>query len=119
MSDYRSLEVWRRAHDLRLAVYRVTDSYPPHELFALTSQTRRATASIAANIAEGAGRGSRPDYARFLNYALGSVNEAEDHLVLARDLRYLAHTDWVLIADELAEVRRMLGALRKYLVKSR
>ena len=72
-------------------------------------------ASIGSNIAEGAGRGTLPDYSRFIGYALGSTNEAEDQLRLARDLGYVNPTDWTALDAELSAIRRMLTALRAYL----
>ena len=101
VTDYRELEVWRLAHTTRLAIYRTTNGYPAHEQYGLISQTRRAASSITANIAEGAGRGSGPEYARFLSYAIGSANEVEDHLLLARDLGYLPDADWNTLAGSL------------------
>ena len=114
VTDYRELEVWRLAHTTRLAIYRTTNGYPAHEQYGLISQTRRAASSITANIAEGAGRGSGPEYARFLSYAIGSANEVEDHLLLARDLGYLPDADWNTLAGELSRIRSMLTRLRRY-----
>lgn len=114
MSDYRKLEVWQLAHALRLAVYRFTSDYPEHERFGLVSQTRRAASSITANIAEGAGRGSGPEYSRFLSYAIGSANEVEDHLLLAMDLGYLPRSTWETVTRELSRIRSMLMGLRRY-----
>jgi four helix bundle protein len=115
MSDYRHLEVWRLAHATRLGVYRATEAYPPEEKFGLVTQTRRAAASISANIAEGAGRSTRPEYSRFLSYAMGSTNETEDHLLLAKDLNYLAAAEWETLAANLVRIRSMLVGLRRYL----
>ncbi len=73
VQTYRDLLVWQRAMDLAAATYELTRDYPKDELFGLTSQTRRASTSIAANIAEGYGRASRPTYAHFLRIAQGSL----------------------------------------------
>ena len=81
---YRELIVWQRAMTLAEGVYRLTRDYPRDEQFGLTSQTRRAAASIAANIAEGHGRGTRAAYASFLRIARGSLREVETHLLLAQ-----------------------------------
>ena len=75
MKDYRRLSVWEKAHELALTVYRVTGPFPAGEKFGVTSQTRRAAVSIPSNIAEGAGRGSDKDWARFISIALGSVRQ--------------------------------------------
>ncbi len=111
MRDFRTLEVWRRAHPLVLSVYRVTGGFPREELFGLTSQMRRAASSIPTNIAEGCGRGSQLDVARFLQIALGSATELEYQLLLARDLRYLDESGHNQLDAELVAVKRMLTAL--------
>lgn len=85
MGDYQKLEVWKAAHRLTLGIYRGTAAFPASERFGITSQLRRAAASIAANIAEGCGRNSDNELARFLRISLGSANEVEYFLLLARD----------------------------------
>src|SRR5688500_11411498 len=90
MSDYRKLLVWRRAHELVVAVYQSTQDFPRSETFGLVGQLRRAASSVPANIAEGTGRGTSKELARFCRIALGSLNELEYHLFLSYDLTYLA-----------------------------
>lgn len=80
---YRDLRVWQTAMDIAVLTYEITKTFPREELFGLTSQTRRAAASIAANIAEGYGRGTRPSYISFLRIAQGSLKELETHMILA------------------------------------
>ena len=77
MQDFRQLRVWQLAHELTLDVYRITKSFPKDEQYGLTSQLRRCSSSIAANIAEGCGRGSDSEFARFLQIAMGSACEFE------------------------------------------
>src|SRR5580692_474898 len=89
MEDFKKLKVWSKAHLLTLAVYEITRKFPREEVFGLTSQIRRASASIGANIAEGCGRRSDPEMKRFVQIARGSANELEYHLLLARDLQLL------------------------------
>ena len=89
MKDFRDLNVWRKAHEIALDVYRVTKSFPREELYALTSQMRRSGVSIATNIAEGCGKHSDADFARFVVIALGSASEFEYQVLLARDLGFL------------------------------
>lgn len=110
MRDYRNLEVWRRAHRVALEVFRATESFPQGERFGLTAQIRRSAVSVPSNIAEGAGRSGRPDYARFLDIAGGSLNELEYQLILARDLEYSTTTGLI---EECAEIRSMLTTLRR------
>src|ERR1044071_8046476 len=94
MMPYESITAWQVAHELVLAVYRVTAGYPKHELYGVTSQTRRAAFSVAANIAEGAAKKSKRDFARYLDISLGSLSEVSYALRLARDLGYVASADW-------------------------
>ena len=110
MKDYRELKVWERAHQLTLAVYKTTAMFPKDELYGLTSQIRRACASIPANIAEGCGRSGDAEFARFLQIAMGSASELDYHLLLARDLNFVNSGDYEQFANELTEVRRMLNS---------
>ena len=111
MQDFRKLDVWREAHRCVLSVYAVTKSFPADERFALVSQMRRSAASVPTNIAEGCGRQTSKDFARFLDIAAGSASELEYQLLLARDLGYLspeAHPD---LENQTRRVRRMLAGL--------
>ena len=89
MQNFKSLKVWEKSHELTLAVYKATTNFPKDELYGLTSQIRRASASIPANIAEGCGRTGKAELARFLQVAMGSASELEYHLLLAHDLGLL------------------------------
>lgn len=111
MKDFRDLSVWRKSHDLTLSVYHATRGFPKEEMFGLTSQIRRSSASIPANIAEGCGRGGDADFNRFLQMAMGSASETEYHLVLARDLGLLKGEGFEQLMNKLVEVKRMLSAL--------
>ncbi len=111
MQDFRELKVWQKSHGLTLAVYRLTAGLPRTELFGLTSQMRRAAASIGANIAEGCGRNGGADLARFLQIASGSASELENHALLARDLGFVARDAADSLATDIAEVKRMLYGL--------
>lgn len=113
MQRFTDLKVWQRSHALVLEVYKVTAGFPETERFGLTSQLRRAAASVPANIAEGSKRRHPQDYARFLNIAEGSLAEAEYHLILARDLDYLPADPARRMLGEAAEIARMLFALRE------
>ena len=86
--SFQDLIVWQKAHQFVLATYRLTRTFPREEIYALTSQFRRAAVSIAANIAEGFKKRSRSDKARFMNISQGSVEECRYYLILARDLDY-------------------------------
>jgi four helix bundle protein len=111
LQDFRNLRVWEKSHHLTLAVYTATRDFPRAELYGLTSQMRRAGSSIAANIAEGCGRGGDGDFRRFLHFAMGSASELEYHLLLAHDLDLLSDSDHRRLAQDTIEVKRMLAAL--------
>jgi four helix bundle protein len=98
---------------LTLAVYRATADFPRQDLFGLTSQMRRAAASIAANLAEGCGRNGNAELARFCSIAAGSASELQYHLILAKDLKLLKPEDYKLLAPRATELKRMLTGLRK------
>lgn len=108
MRDFRDLKVWEKAHHLTLAVYKVTSAFPKDELYGLTSQIRRSSASIPANIAEGCGRSGNAELARFFQIAMGSASELEYHLLLDRDLDFLNDPDYNSLASDMTEVKRML-----------
>lgn len=111
MKDFRELKVWQRSHQLALGVYKATRGFPKEELFGLTSQMRRASSSIPANIAEGCGRDGDPELKRFITIALGSACELDYHILLATELGYLKPDTSRTLANETLELRRMLGRL--------
>ena len=115
MRDFEQLKVWEKSHRLTLAVYEVTVALPKEELYGLTSQMRRSCAAIPANIAEGCGRGTNADLARFLQIALGSASELQYHLLLARDLSYLNPRAYKRLTREATEIKRMLTSFIKNL----
>lgn len=115
MSDYRNLDVWQKAHSLALDIYRVSRELPGSERYGLQSQMRRSAASIATNIAEGSGRSTDRDFARFLSTATGSACELEYQLLLGEDLGYLDRDIARPAREAVSEVRRMLRSLRGYL----
>ncbi|MFP4345254.1 MAG: four helix bundle protein [Anaerolineales bacterium] len=115
MKDFRQLHVWEKGHRLVLEIYRVTQAFPREELYGLISQMRRSAASIPTNIAEGCGRRTDPDFARFLQFAMGSASELEYQLLLARDLGFLNDERYQLLTEDVEEVKRMLTGLLKRL----
>ncbi|MEI6500849.1 MAG: four helix bundle protein [Armatimonadota bacterium] len=111
---FQDLLVWQRTHQFVLHVYAHTASFPKHELYGLTSQCRRAAVSIAANIAEGFKKRGKPDKARFMNQAQGSLEECKYYLILARDLGYKGGEACPALADE---VGRLLQAYHDAIVR--
>ena len=112
MGGYQELAVWQRAMDLTVEVYAVTKHYPQAERFGLVSQTQRSAVSIAANIAEGRGRGTTREFHRFVGIALGSLAELETHLLIATRLNYITDLESNRLLRESAQVTRMLGGLK-------
>ena len=115
MQAFRNLKVWEKAHALTLDVYRYSQAFPREEIYGLTSQMRRASVSIGANIAEGSCRGGDIDFARFLQMAAGSASELEYELLLAHDLKLLSAADHGRLSSQAVEVKRMLAAFMKKL----
>ncbi len=113
MGDYRRLRVWQGAYALTLRIYKTTSAFPSTERFALADQLRRASTSIASNIAEGSGRESSAEFARFLRIARGSLHELTCQVMLAADLGYIepASRD-ALIADADAVGSALVGLIR-------
>ena len=111
MRDFRKFEVWQMSHQLTLKIYSITKLFPKEELFALTSQIRRSFASIGYNISEGSGRNSDKEFANFVNIALGSSNEAENQLILAKDLGYINEIDFQNLLLELIVLKKKLVTL--------
>jgi len=111
LRNYQDLQVWTKAHALTLELYRLSRAFPREEMYGITSQLRRAAASIGANLAEGCGRQTDNELARFVRIALGSATELDYHLVLCRDLELLNKQQYETVAKELTSVRKMLVAL--------
>lgn len=116
---FRELKVWEKAHHLARAVYKATMNFPASELYGLTSQIRRSGVSIAANIAEGCGRGSVTELARFMEIAMGSASELEYHLLLAHELELLDEQGYKLLENNVTEVKRMLSTFIRKLKADR
>ena len=111
MRDFREIKVWEKAHLLTLEIYKATASFPTEGRYGLTSQLRRSSASIAANVAEGFGRGGSADLARFLQIGMGSASEVEYHILLAKDLNLLSKKIYDDLNGRVVEVKRMLASL--------
>lgn len=109
MRNFKELKVWQKSHNLTLSVYKATDSFPREEVYGLTSQIRRASVSIPANIAEGCGRHGEAELSRFFQIAMGSASELEYHLLLAHDLGFLKESDYHQLEREVCEIKRMLA----------
>ncbi len=110
MRDFKELKVWQKAHRFVLDVFRHTRGFPSEERFGLTAHLRKSATSIPSNIAEGCGRDTEREFARFLSIAAGSASEAEYQLLLARDLGYLEPEQHRQLDEQVNEVKRMLNS---------
>lgn len=109
INSFQDLEVWQRAHQLTLDVYRMTKSFPPDEKFGLVSQIRRAVVSVPANIAEGFKRRGKREKVRFYNISEASLEEVKYYFILSKDLGYVTDTENLM--DNAEVVSRMLYRL--------
>jgi four helix bundle protein len=110
MQDFTKLSVWQKSYKLALEIYRVTRNFPKEELYGITSQMRRPSTSIPANIAEGCGRYTGSELVRFLDIAMGSGSELHYYLMFACDLNYLSDETYVQLEPKVVEVKQMLTA---------
>ncbi len=111
MRDYHKIQAWQQADDLTVAVYQATRSYPKDEIYALTSQLRRAAYSVPANIVEGAARSSKKDYLHFLHIARASLAETHYFLHLSHRLGYLNESRHKLLTEQAETAARVLAGL--------
>ena len=111
MQNYKDLKVWEKAHQFVFSVYADSKTFPREEIYSLTNQLRRASSSIPANIAEGCGKYSQIDFAKYLNIALGSANESEYFILLSKDLGYLAIDRYESLTSLINEIKATLIAL--------
>jgi four helix bundle protein len=114
----RDLEVWHKSLDLVVAAYRETRAFPSDERYGLTSQIRRAAVSIVANIAEGAGRATRGEFANCLSVARGSLKELEALIEVSLRLEFLTPDTVVALSARLDEISRMLTGLRRSIIQA-
>ena len=115
MQDYRKLLVWQKSHQLALTTYELPAYLTKPEAWPLRDQVLRAAISIPSNIAEGAGRGSDPDFSRFLWHSMGSCNELESQILLASDLKFIPGAIHTRLGNDISEVRKMLTGFIKTL----
>src|SRR5574341_1279834 len=113
--SFQDLEVWKKAHALVLEIYKRTDQFPEKERYGIVSQIRRASSSVPTNLAEVGKRGSKKDYAHFVNMAESSLEETKYHLILSRDLGYFKDEVYKVLIEAADEVGRMLHGLKKSL----
>lgn len=111
---HKRLNVWKQAVELSLVVYQVTEKFPLEERYSIIDQMRRAATSIATNIAEGAARKSKREFARFLHMAQGSLSELDTQLEIVKRLGYLHDESWRILDDRMTEIDKMLSGLIRH-----
>jgi len=111
INSHKDLIVWQKSVQLSVFLYQATKKFPKDELFGLTSQIRRSSVSVAANIAEGRSRSTRKDFGHFLYMALGSVAELETHIIIAHELSFVDIVDYNKVTELLAEIGKMLNVM--------
>ena len=114
-NTFEKLEVWKKAHQLVLEVYRITKLFPSDERFRLVDQICRSASSVSANIVEGNSRSSKKEYKQFAYQAKGSLEELKYHLLLAKDLEYLSEGSYVKLINKANKAGMLLTGLIKYL----
>ncbi|WP_395945736.1 four helix bundle protein [Brevundimonas sp.] len=119
VQSHRDLKVWQIALDLTESLYRLSERWPKHELYGLTSQVRRAAVSVAANIAEGAGRKTTGEFIQFVGIARGSLAEVETLVILARRLDYIGEEVCHALMQDILELGRMISGLIQSLERKR
>ncbi len=117
MQDYHNIIAWKQAYTFTLRLYQYTNDFPKHELFGVTSQLRRASTSICANIVEGRGKPTDKDFLRFLYISKGSINECNFFIELARDLKYLKQDKFDILFNDLNKTAFLLNKLIKAIQK--
>lgn len=117
LKAFTDMDLWQVAHRLSLTIYRMTNQFPKHEIYGLTSQMRRCAVSIPANIAEGWGRRSTKDFLRHLAIANGSIEELRYFLILAKDLKYCSQDDVAEPNSDVDRIGAMIAALERSLRK--
>jgi len=116
--SYRDLEVWKLAIEIAKQCYVVTRGFPKEELFGMTSQIRRAAASVPANVAEGYGRDSKGEYVQFLRVSQGSLKELETHLILSREVGIVDSARVERILSDCERLGKMLRSLVRAIQRS-
>jgi four helix bundle protein len=108
MQDFKKLDIWTESLKLSSEIYNLTKKFPKDELYGLTSQIRRASVSMFANIAEGAGRSSNPDFARFVNIAIGSTNEILSYIYLCNELNIITSEEFIYFENEIIRIKKKM-----------
>lgn len=110
MHNYRELKIWQRSMNFVIKVYEVSTNFPKEEKYGLISQLRSCAVSIPSNISEGAGRGTNRQFKRFLEFSMGSANEAQTQIELAHRINYISKEVYDILIDEALQIYKMILA---------
>jgi four helix bundle protein len=113
MHNFKELKFWQKSVDLSVVIYKITSTFPSEEKFGLVSQLRRASVSIASNIAEGASRNGDKEFLHFLSISIGSAYEIETQLIIANKLNYLNDVVLGEILIQITEIQKMIFSFSK------
>jgi four helix bundle protein len=113
IQSFTDLVVWKEGHRLVLNIYRITKKFPKEEIFALTSQIKRAVVSITSNIAEGFSRNSKKEKLQFYAIALGSLTEVHNQLLIAQDLKYISQLEFDEVKNQTVTINKLIHGLMK------
>jgi len=108
MHNYRELKIWQRSMDFVVKVYEISANFPKEERYGLTSQLRSCAVSVPSNISEGAGRGTNKQFKRFLEFSMGSINEAQTQIELAHRIKYIQQEVYNILIDEALQIYKMI-----------
>ena len=115
MKNHKDLDAWKESIQLAVAIFKILESFPSSEMYGLTSQIKRSVVSISSNIAEGAARGSKKEFSRFLNIALGSLSELETQMIISKELKFYNDDK---VFNDIARLQRLIGGLIRYTRKN-
>jgi len=118
MSSHKNLDVWKLSVKFVVEIYQETSKFPKEEIFGITSQMRRSAVSISSNIAEGSGRQTDKEFIQFLYYSLGSKEELDTQLIIAKQLNYITQNSFDRLSPQLETIGKLLNGLIKYLKTS-
>lgn len=115
MRNFRNYKVWEESHNLVIDVYRITKEFPNNEIYSLVSQMRHSVISIPTNIAEGSGKESEKDFARYISIAIGSSSEIDYLIELSKDLNYIDKDEYKSLNKKISDIRKQLFGFYKKL----
>lgn len=115
--SFEKLIVWQKSKNLSIVIYKITKTFPKDELFGLVSQMRRCSVSVSSNIAEGSGRHTQKDKARFTEIAYGSALELLNQTIICKELEFVSDENYQIIRNEIEQITLMLDALHKSQLK--